>query len=352
MQQDSASPGRFRSAVGEGVRRTLPVTLYVAPMGFAFGAAATQGGMSVEATLLISALMCSGSAQFAALAVYSSVGVAVIPMLLAAFTLNARHILLGAAISPWMNKVSFSRQVGAVLALSEPTWALVIRMHDVEGVRDPQRLAGVLAGGGVAIWLCWIAGTALGAILGSDFGDLSRFGLDLLVIAFFASLAARLLARSASGPAPVDCSGCCRHCGRADSASGVAYPGRRNCRRGGWPASSLAHGIRRRGDTDMSEQMLITLVILGMGLITFATRIGGVVMMRFVPLTPAIERFLRYLSSSVLIAVLAPAAFDGDLAARATLVCSALVMYFTRNALAAMAGGVAAAMLVRHLVAL
>jgi uncharacterized membrane protein len=89
-----------------------------------------------------------------------------------------------------------------------------------------------------------------------------------------------------------------------------------------------------------------------MGLITFATRIGGVVMMRFVPLTPAIERFLRYLSSSVLIAVLAPAAFDGDLAARATLVCSALVMYFTRNALAAMAGGVAAAMLVRHLVAL
>lgn len=172
------------------MRRTLPVTLYVAPMGFAFGAAATQGGMSVEATLLISALMCSGSAQFAALAVYSSVGVAVIPMLLAAFTLNARHILLGAAISPWMNKVSFSRQVGAVLALSEPTWALVIRMHDVEGVRDPQRLAGVLAGGGVAIWLCWIAGTALGAILGSDFGDLSRFGLDLLVIAFFASLAA------------------------------------------------------------------------------------------------------------------------------------------------------------------
>ena len=190
MQQDTASFGRFRAGLVEGMRRTLPVTLYVAPMGFAFGAAATQGGMSVEATLLISAVMCSGSAQFAALAVYSSLGVAVIPMLLAAFTLNARHILLGAAISPWMNKVSFSRQVAAVIVLSEPTWALVIRMHDVEGVRNPARLAGALASGGIAMWACWIAGTAFGAILGSDFGDLSRFGLDLLVIAFFASLAA------------------------------------------------------------------------------------------------------------------------------------------------------------------
>ena len=101
----------------------------------------------------------------------------------------------------------------------------------------------------------------------------------------------------------------------------------------------------------MSEQVLVTLVILGMGAITFATRIGGVVMMRFVPLTPAIERFLRYLSSSVLVAVLAPAAYDGDLAARATLVSAALVMYFTRNALAAMAAGVAAAMVVPHFLA-
>ena len=42
---------------------------------------------------------------------------------------------------------------------------------------------------------------------------------------------------------------------------------------------------------------------------------------------------------------------DGDLAARATLVSAALVMYFTRNALAAMAAGVAAAMVVRHFLA-
>lgn len=99
----------------------------------------------------------------------------------------------------------------------------------------------------------------------------------------------------------------------------------------------------------MSETALLALVMLGMGLATFATRVGGVLLMRFVPLTPAIERFLRALSSSVLVAVLAPAALQGDLAARMTLGVAALAMFFLRNTLAAMAAGVAAALVVRHL---
>lgn len=190
MHQDAAPADSFRVGLGEGLRRTLPVTLYVVPMGLAFGAAAIQGGLGAVWAVVMSALMCSGAAQFAALSVYSTVGLAVVPMLIAASTLNARHILLGAAIAPWLNRVGLGRRMAALAVLSEPNWALVLRMHDVEGVRDPARLAGVLAGGGLALWIAWLLGSSVGAFLGADLGDPSRFGLDLLVVAFFAALAA------------------------------------------------------------------------------------------------------------------------------------------------------------------
>jgi uncharacterized membrane protein len=48
------------------------------------------------------------------------------------------------------------------------------------------------------------------------------------------------------------------------------------------------------------------LAILAMAVVTYATRIGGILLMARVSLSPRIEAFLRYLSGSVLIAIIAP----------------------------------------------
>ncbi len=90
------------------------------------------------------------------------------------------------------------------------------------------------------------------------------------------------------------------------------------------------------------------LAIAGMALVTYATRAGGVLLMGLVPITPRVEAFLRHLSSSVLVALVAPAALRGEAAALVAVGAAALVMAATRHLIAAMSAGVAGAALLRY----
>ena len=91
------------------------------------------------------------------------------------------------------------------------------------------------------------------------------------------------------------------------------------------------------------------IVILGMAAVTYAARFGGVLSMRFVPITPRMTSTLRHLSSSVMVAIVAPAAVEGDNAVRLAVIVSALLMALTRRLTLAMLAGVAAAAILRQL---
>lgn len=93
------------------------------------------------------------------------------------------------------------------------------------------------------------------------------------------------------------------------------------------------------------------LVILAMAVLTFGTRIGGFWIMRFMRVTPALEAFLRYLSGSVLMAILAPAVLAGGAAALLATGLAVLVAARTHNVLLAMAAGVSGAALLRGFLA-
>lgn len=182
----NGEPGLFRRAAAEGFRRILPMSLYVLPMGLAFGAAAIGKGLPAALALLMSALVFAGSSQFAALDLWSA-PLALIPLLLTTFAVNARHLLLGASLAPWLRRLPPGRRFGVVTLLTDPNWALLTRAQE-DGERDPDRLAGLLLGSGLGLWTVWLVGTALGVLIGADLGDLSRFGLDLLVVTFFTAV--------------------------------------------------------------------------------------------------------------------------------------------------------------------
>ena len=48
--------------------------------------------------------------------------------------------------------------------------------------------AGLLLGSGLAMWITWIAGTAIGSYGGAFLGDLSRFGFDAVMVSYFAAV--------------------------------------------------------------------------------------------------------------------------------------------------------------------
>ncbi len=94
---------------------------------------------------------------------------------------------------------------------------------------------------------------------------------------------------------------------------------------------------------------LTLLAIAGMALVTYATRAGGLWLMVHVPLSPRVEAFLRYLSGSVLVALVVPAAVQEGTAAWVAIAAALLVMLATRRTLLALLLGVLAAAAYRAL---
>lgn len=91
------------------------------------------------------------------------------------------------------------------------------------------------------------------------------------------------------------------------------------------------------------------LLVVIMGLVTLATRWGGVFVMSFVPINYRVQRFISAMSGSVLVAVLTPLAVNGDNGARLALLSTAVVMLLVKKPLPAIAAGIVAAALVRAL---
>ncbi|WP_373185651.1 AzlD family protein [Halopseudomonas sp.] len=90
------------------------------------------------------------------------------------------------------------------------------------------------------------------------------------------------------------------------------------------------------------------LVILAMALVTLATRWGGVYVMSFVPIGYRVKQFIQAVSGSVLVALLAPMAVEGDWGARFALLTTAVMMLVVKKPLPAIAGGILVAALFRH----
>jgi uncharacterized membrane protein len=90
------------------------------------------------------------------------------------------------------------------------------------------------------------------------------------------------------------------------------------------------------------------IIILIMAIITLMTRWGGVYIMNYIPISDGTQRFITAMSSSVLVAILAPIAFDGDTAARLALLMTAIVMLIFKKPLLAISMGLLSAALCRY----
>ncbi len=164
-----------------GFKSLVWLAVFLIPFGIAFGAAAVERGISPEHTVIMSAAVFSAAAQFAALQMWDAGGVS--SLLLVVLAVSTRHILLGAALSPWLNKIGRGPRLAGLTVLSDPNFADSSVAFE-RGETD----VGRLVGGGAALWLSWVVGSAIGAVAGESFGDLSRFGIDALMVSYFAAM--------------------------------------------------------------------------------------------------------------------------------------------------------------------
>ena len=89
------------------------------------------------------------------------------------------------------------------------------------------------------------------------------------------------------------------------------------------------------------------LAIAGMTLVTFLCRIAGVVVMNRVRLTPRIERGLRALPGSIILATILPVAIDNGLPAIIALTTAVVAMAVTRIDIIGLLVGLGALSIIR-----
>ena len=179
-----------RAGVRKGFRECLPVAVGVAGYGVAFGVLAAQAGLSVAEATLMSATVLAGAAQLLAVDLWASASATAI--VLAATVVNLRYLLLGAALRPWFADRSPLETYGSAFFTADENWALTMRAFaDAEGTADGNGRvdAAYLLGSGLAIWLCWVAATVVGAVAGEGIGDPARYGLDAVFVAVFVAIA-------------------------------------------------------------------------------------------------------------------------------------------------------------------
>ena len=183
MDENSPTKVRFTMAgIADGLTRLGPVGLFVVPFGMAFGVAALGAGFSVGQAIAMSATVFSGAAQFASLE-FARDSVPSVALLLAVAAVSARHILMGAALSPWINQLGRPRRLFALSLLSDANFA------DCHGAfQQDERDIGRLVGGGLALWIAWVVGTAIGSVAGASLSSLERFGIDVLMVVYFTAL--------------------------------------------------------------------------------------------------------------------------------------------------------------------
>ena len=183
MFKESAETYAFcRDEVWRGFRQLLPIAFFVAIFGLAFGLAASSSGLNPVSTVLMSTFVFAGAAQFAVLDMWG-IHVPLVPLAITVFAVNARHLLMGATLYPWLRHLPPAERYGAMLVISDANWAMSLQAFE----RGESGL-GLLLGGGIALWLAWVLGSWLGLGFGSVIHDPARWGLDMVMGCFLLAM--------------------------------------------------------------------------------------------------------------------------------------------------------------------
>lgn len=182
QQSPAAEPAVFtRAGVWRGMKLTLPYSVSALPFGLAYGAAAAGVGVTPGEATLMSALIFAGSAQFAVLSLW----VAPLPlmaMMLTAFLVNARHVVMGAALHPFISNLPRKLVLPLAGGMTDAGWAITLQ-EMMRGRRD----LGILLGTIIMQWPIWTGGTLAGALVGGAGLEPKRWGLDVLIAGVFAT---------------------------------------------------------------------------------------------------------------------------------------------------------------------
>ncbi len=167
-----------------GAVTMLPLLPGVVAFGLLYGFLAIQEGLSVLEVGLFSAFVFAGASQFLALELWQE-PLPVATLLVGVIVLNLRHVLMGAAIMPWLRPLGGWRAHGSLYFMTDESWGMAMAEQQ-RGGKD----AAFMVGAGATLWIFWVTSSLAGTMAGDVRSMVERFGLAFLTTAFFVVLLA------------------------------------------------------------------------------------------------------------------------------------------------------------------
>lgn len=172
-------PTRKAPWLADAFQQTVPIILGYLPIGFAYGVLAQKTGLSSVNTLLMSLLVFAGSAQLIAVGLFAA-GTGPASVILTTFIVNLRHLLMSAALAPYLRGWSSWLQALFAFQLTDETFALhASRFPGGELIKPRILSVNIIA------QTAWLAGTFLGLIASTLITDITPIGLDYALPAMF-----------------------------------------------------------------------------------------------------------------------------------------------------------------------
>lgn len=176
-----AGPGNRREFM-RGLRASLPVMLGFVPFALVLGAQAAQKGLSLVEVPLMTGLNFGGGSEFTAMRLWTSPP-HVLLIVAMSFLVNCRHIVMGAALAPYLGHLPRRRALLALFFMCDETWAMALA--DAKTAALQRVSLGYYVGVSASLYLTWVVFTATGAALGPVIGDIERYGFDMAFTAVF-----------------------------------------------------------------------------------------------------------------------------------------------------------------------
>ena len=142
----------------------LPLLIPVVPFGIILGAIGIELGFSVLETFATSLIIFGGASQIVFLQLFSG-GASSIITITSTFVVNSRHLLYGASLSEYLNKLSIGWKIILSYLLTDQAYAVSNIFFEKNKDNDLKHY--YLLGSGFILWFVWQIFTFVGIFLGS-----------------------------------------------------------------------------------------------------------------------------------------------------------------------------------------
>lgn len=147
-----------------GLAAALPLLVGALPFGMVIGALAVDAGMTPLEGVAMSVLVFAGAGQAAALSLLAS-GAPLWVAVAGSIVVNLRFMMYSAAIAPIFRPLSTARKLLYAYLLTDQ--AFVLAVHHYQRLGHPLLQGAYYAALSAAMWVTWVAATALGGVFGT-----------------------------------------------------------------------------------------------------------------------------------------------------------------------------------------